>query len=161
MAALSQSLWNPDLPWKEMWARYMEAAYGEHAGFASAYLETIESMIDTGDPHWRTPPFSTASEEELAQIDSFLDTSMAEIALRRTSPVDRARDQSLDLLSYHAQLLQYIVAAYRARQAGESEAADQAFERAATYLRDTEPAYSTYIDTMLALRFLERVRLHD
>ncbi|MBN1642238.1 MAG: DUF4838 domain-containing protein [Anaerolineae bacterium] len=158
MAALSQSLWNPDLTWPDLRARYLEAAYGEHAAFAGAYLETIESFLETGDPHWRTPPLSDADEERLDQVAAFVDTTLHEIAMRRTGGPDRTRDRSLDLLAYHAQLLQYVVAAYRARREGDREASDGAFDRAIAFLQDTEPAYSTYIDTMLALRYLERAK---
>ena len=44
----------------------------------------------------------------------------------------------------------YLVSAY-------GEHADRAFDAAADHLRRTEPRYSTYIDTMLALRFVQRM----
>jgi len=158
MAALAESLWNPDVPWEEMRRVYLEAAYGEHAAFADAYLETIESYLDTGDPHWRTPPFSNADEDKLAACAAFLETSLAEIVLRREATSDRARKRSLDLLAYHARFLGFLVHAYQARLARETERADEEFDRAGEFLRQTEPEYSTFIDTMLALRFVERAK---
>jgi DNA polymerase/3'-5' exonuclease PolX len=52
--------------------------------------------------------------------------------------------------------LQFVVAAYRARLAGEEKEAARAFDDAAQHLRETEPEYSTYVDTMLALRSINR-----
>ena len=84
--------------------------------------------------------------------------SLAKVELHREQTSDRARARSLDLLAHHARLLAFLVSAYRARLAGETERAEVAFDSAADFLRETEPEYSTYLDTMLALRFLERAR---
>ncbi len=158
MTALAEALWNPDAPWEEIRQRYLEAAYGDHAGFASKYLDRLESFLDTGDPHWRTPPLSNADQGKLEACAAYLETSLEEIVLRREAVDDRTRDLSLDLLAHHATFLRDVVAAYRARLAGIEGEAERAFERAAEFLRETEPEYSTCIDTMLALRFLERAR---
>ncbi|MBL7200485.1 MAG: DUF4838 domain-containing protein [Anaerolineae bacterium] len=160
MAVLTESLWNPDETWDEMRRRYLQAAYGEHAEFAGAYLESVESYLDTGDPHWRTPPFSNADQAKLAEAAAFLDRSMSEVKARyeATDPADKTRRKSLDLLLHHVQFLQFIVRAYQARLAGKTEEADQAFDGAVDHLQQTEPEYSTYIDTMLAIRFVEQAR---
>ena len=158
MAALAGCLWNPDVPWEEVRRRFLEAAYGEHAGWAGTYLAKVESFLEAGDPHWRTLPFSNADGEKLAACAAFLQASLADLEARRASAPDRARRESLDLLAHHAMFLQFIVAAYQARLAGEAEEADQAFNRAAEFLRETEPEYSTCIDTMLALRAVERAK---
>jgi hypothetical protein len=158
MTALADCLWDPDVPWEEMWRGYLEAAYGEHADWAGRYLETIEGFLDTGDPHWRTPPLSNADEEKLSACAEFLDRSLAELKERYAPTREKTRRKSLDLLLHHIKFLQSIVRAYQARRGGDAERADQAFDQAADHLRRTEPRYSTYIDTMLALRFLERAR---
>jgi hypothetical protein len=158
MAALAEALWDPDVPWEEMRRCYLEAAYGKDAGWAGAYLETIETYLDTGDPHWRTLPLSNADEAKLDACAAFLDASLSEAEARREAVGDRTRRRSLDLLVHHITFLQHMVAAYRARLAGETNKADEAFDDAAEHLRRTEPEYSTYIDTMLALRAVERAR---
>jgi hypothetical protein len=158
MTALAEALWDPDVPWEAMRGRYLEAAYGEHADFADEYLATLASFLQTGDPHRRTPPLSNADEAKLARCADFLKVSLAEIELRREATPVRARDRSLDLLAHHARLIEFYVAAYRARLAGDGKRAEEAFDGAADFLRQTEPEYSTYVDTMLALRALERAK---
>jgi hypothetical protein len=116
------------------------------------------AYLDTGDPHWRTPPLSNADEEKLNACAAFLDTSLAEIVLRREATSVQARKRSLDLLAYHARFLGFLVHAYQARLARETERADEEFDRAGEFLRETEPEYSTFVDTMLALRFVARAR---
>jgi hypothetical protein len=158
MTALAESLWDPDVPWEQMRRRYLSAAFGEDAALADRYLTIIEGFLDTGDPHARTVPLSNASEVSLAACARFLDESLAELEERREATPVRARKKSLDLLAYHARLLQHVVRAYQARLAKDEEEAVRAFGEAARFLRRTEPQYSTYIDTMLALRYLERAR---
>jgi hypothetical protein len=161
MAALAESLWNPDLPWEDMRRRYLQAAYGEQAAWSGAYLDEIESALDTGDPHWRTPPLSNADQDKLAACAEFLDASLPELEARRDAAPDRVRRRSFELLVHHARLLRFYVRAYRARLAGEAVQAEQAFDGAAAFLRDTEPEYSTEIDTMLALQALAQARQHE
>jgi hypothetical protein len=158
MTALAESLWNPDVPWEQMRRRYLCAAFGEDAALADRYLSTIEGYLDTGDPHARTPPLSNADESQLATCADFLAQSLAEIEVRLGATPVRARKKSLDLLAYHARLLQHVVRAYQARLAGDKETTVREFDAAARFLRRTEPQYSTYIDTMLALRYLERAK---
>jgi len=158
MAALAESLWDPDISWADLRQRYLAAAYGEHAAFAGAYLDEIERYLDTGDPHWRMPPLSNADEAKLAACAAFLETSLVELAQRRGETGDPARALSLDLLAHHATWLQWIVRAYQARLAGDREGTDAEVDRAIAHLQETENAYSTCIDTMLVLRYLERVR---
>jgi hypothetical protein len=158
MSALSEALWNPDVPWDEMRRRYLDAAFGEHADFADAYLRTLESFLDTGDPEWRTTPLSVLDPHQLVTCADFLATSLSEMALRRESTVGRAHDRSLDLLSHHARFLQFLVQAYRARHAGRPVEAERALDTAADFLRNTEPDYSTFIDTQLALRAVDAAR---
>ena len=159
MTTLAEALWNPDLPWDEMRGRYLAAAFGEHAPFADEYLSTLESFLDPGDPHRRTPPFSNADEARLAACAEFLDVSLLEIKAYQVTETNRARRTSFDLLCHHATWLQSVVRGYQARLAGDAEEAERQFEAAADYLRRTEPKYGTYIDTMLALRVVERARL--
>ena len=158
MTALAEALWDPSVPWNEMRQRYLASAYGEHAEWASTYLGTIEAFLDTGDPHWRTLPFSNADEARLSEVAAFLDASLAEAKARYTATADKAQRKSLDLLLHHIKLLQFVVRAYRARLQGDIDGAGQAFDGAADHLRRTEPRHSTCIDTMLALRFLEQAR---
>jgi hypothetical protein len=158
MTSLAEALWDPDVPWEKMRRRYLEAAFGDHAAFADEYLDTLGSFLHTDDPHRRVPPLSNADEGTLARCADFLRVSLAEIEQRREQTSVRAQDRSLDLLAHHARLLGFYVAAYRARLAGDDERAAKEFDDAADFLRETEPEYSTYIDTMLALRFLERAR---
>ena len=162
MTALAQSLWNPDVPWAEMRRRYLVSAYGKHAEWAGEYLDTLERFLWTGDPHRRTLPLSEADADNLAEGAAWLDRSLAEVKARykATDPSDKTWRKSLDLLLHHGKFLRHIVAAYRARRFGDEEQAGRAFDQAADHLRRTEPRYSTYIDTMLALRFLERAREH-
>jgi hypothetical protein len=159
MTALAEGLWNPDEPWDEMRGRYLEAAFGEHAAFVDEYLAKLEFYLDSGDPHRRTPPLSNADGGKLAACAEFLALSLAELEARQEKATERARAKSLDLLAYHVRLLQIVVCAYQARLAGDPDGAERQFEAAADYLRRTEPKYSTYIDTMLALRFLERAKI--
>jgi hypothetical protein len=158
MNALAESLWNPDVPWEEMRARFLEAAYAEHGSYVGEYLDRLEDFLDTGDPHWRTPPFSNADESKLAACAAFLDRSLAEFRVRHEAALLRATKKSLELLAYHVQLLQHVVRGYQARLAGDEAQAEAAFDEAAAFLRRTEPKYSAYIDTMLALRYLERAK---
>lgn len=158
MAALAEALWNPGVPWDEMRGRYLDAAFGEHASFADEYLRTLESFLDTGDPHWRMTPFSNSTAAQLAACADFLATSLSELSLRRESTAERARDRSLDLLVYHARFLQFLVQAHRARLADQRPEAERALDAAADFLRDTEPAYSIFIDTQLALRAVDAAR---
>ncbi len=158
MTALAEALWDPDVPWDEMRGRYLEAAYGAHAAFADGYLATLESFLDSGDPHRRTAPLSNADGGKLAACAEFLDLSLAELQARQETTAERARVKSLDLLAYHARFLQVVVRAYQARLAGDAEEAEREFEAAADFLRRTEQKYDAYIDTMLALRLLERAR---
>ena len=158
MPTLAEALWDPTVPWQEMRARYLEAAFGEHAGFADEYLRSLESFLDSGDPHWRTTPFTNSTAQQLAACADFLATGLFEISLRRESTVERARDRSLDLLAYHARFLQFLVQAHRAQLSGQQAEADRALNAAADFLRDTEPAYSIFIDTQLALRAVDAAR---
>jgi hypothetical protein len=138
--------------------RFLRAAYGEHASYVGEYLEKLEGFLDTGDPHWRNPPFSNADQGKLDASAAYLEGALAELRTRYEATLLRARKKSLELLTYHIQLLQYVVRGYQARLAGDGAQAVCAFDEAAAFLRRTEPKYSAYIDTMLALRFLERVR---
>ena len=70
----------------------------------------------------------------------------------------RAPKKSIELLSYHVQLLQYVVRGYQARLAGDEAQAETAFDEGAAFLRRTEPKYSGCVDTMLMLRYLERAK---
>jgi hypothetical protein len=158
MTALAESLWDPDVPWEEMRKRFLRAAYGEHASYVGEYLEKLEGCLDADDPHWRTPPFSNADRGKLDACAAYLEGALAELRARCEATLLRARKKSLELLTYHVQLLQYVVRGYQARLAGDEAQAERAFDEAAAFLRRTEPKHSTYIDTMLALRFLERVR---
>jgi hypothetical protein len=158
MTALADALWDPDVPWKDLRRRYLQAAFGEHADFCDEYLETLEGFLAPRDAHRREPPLSDADDETMAACADLLRVSLAEIELRREQTSNRTRDRSLDLLAHHARLLEFLVSAYRARLAGQTERAEQEFDRAADFLRETEPEYSTYMDTMLALRFLEQAR---
>jgi hypothetical protein len=137
----------------------LEAAYSEHASYVGEYLDKLEAFLDTGDPHWRTPPLSNADGDKLEAFARFLDVSLAEFRARQEAALLRAPKKSLELLAYHVQFLQYVVRAYQARWARDEEGAERAFDEAAAYLRRTEPKYSGYIDTMLALRYLERAKL--
>jgi len=159
MSVLAESLWNPDVPWEEMRQRFLRAAYDEHASYVGEYLDELEKFLDTGDPHWRTPPFSNADENKLAACAAFLDNAYAAICARHKDTLVRATKKSMELLGYHARLLQYVVRGYQARLAGDEAQAQAAFEEAAAFLRRTEPKYSGYIDTMLALRYLERAKI--
>ena len=85
--------------------------------------------------------------------------SLLEIKAYQVTETNRARRTSFDLLCHHATWLQSVVRGYQARLAGDAEKAERQFEAAMDYLRRTEPKYSTYIDTMLALRVVERARL--
>jgi hypothetical protein len=158
MTTLAEALWNPDVPWDEMRQRYLAAAFGKHTAFADEYLRTLESFLDTGDPHWRATPFSNLDAHRLTACADFLATALSEIALRRESTAERARDRSLDLLAYHARFLQLLVQAHRARLAGQQPETERALDAAAEFLRDTEPTYSTFIDTQLALRAVDEAR---
>jgi hypothetical protein len=122
------------------------------------YLDELEGFLDTGDPHWRVPPFSNADQGKLDACAAYLEGALAELRARCEATLLRARKKSIELLTYHIQLLQYVVRGYQARLAGDEAQAACAFDEAAAFLQRTEPKYSTYIDTMLALRFLERVR---
>lgn len=156
MTALAECLWDPDVSWPEMRQRYLQAAYGEHAAFAGEYLSALESFLDTGDPHRRMPPLANADEAELDTFSAFLERSLAELTTRQGTADGKARARSLDLLAHHATFLQHLAAAHAARRAGQKEDMEEEIEAAAAFLRDTEPEYSTYVDTMLALRFLEQ-----
>jgi hypothetical protein len=158
MTALAESLWNPDVPWEEMRERFLQAAYGEHASYVGEYLANLEAFFDTGDPHWRTPPLSNADQGKLDACAVFLEGALAELRSRREATLVRASKKSIELLTYHIQLLQYVVRGYQARVAGDKAQAESEFDGAAAFLRRTEPKYSAYIDTMLALRFLERAK---
>jgi hypothetical protein len=158
MAALAESLWNPDVPWEEMRERFLQAAYGEHASYVGEYLAKLEGFLDTGDPHWRTPPLSNADEHKLGACAAFLEGALAELRARCEATLVRASKKSIELLTYHIQLLQYVVRGYQARLAGDETRAESEFDQAAAFLQRTEPKYSAYIDTMLALRFLERAK---
>ena len=152
MATLAEALWDPDEPWDAVRQRYLDAAYGDHADFVSDYLDKVESYLDTGDPHRRKPPLSNVDEAGLAAFAAFLDASLDDLASRRASVPGGAQCRSLDLLAHHAQFLQFITRAYRARLAGRPEEAKHKLEQAADFLRQTEPQVSPFIDTMLALR---------
>ena len=94
----------------------------------------------------------------MAWPSSTLDLSLAEFRARHEAALLRAPKKSLELLAYHVQLLQYVVRGYRARLAGDEAQADSEFDAAMAFLRRTEPKYSGYIDTWLALRYLERAK---
>jgi hypothetical protein len=158
MAALAESLWDPDVPWVEMRERFLQAAYGEHASYVGEYLARLEDFLDTGDPHWRTPPLSNADQDKLGACAAFLEGALAELRARCEATSLRARKKSIELLTYHIQLLQYVVRGCQARLAGDEARAEGEFGEAAAFLRRTEPKYSAYIDTMLALRYLERTK---
>jgi hypothetical protein len=158
MTALAESLWNPDVPWDEMRDRFLRAAYDEHASYVGEYLDELETFLDTGDPHWRTPPLSNADQVKLDACAAFLERAYAQICARHKDTLQRAPKKSMELLGYHARLLQYVVRGYQARLAGDEDEAAAAFDEGAAFLRRTEPKYSGYIDTMLALRYLQRAK---
>jgi hypothetical protein len=158
MSALAESLWNPDVPWEEMRGRFLEAAYAEHASYVGEYLDKLEGFLDTGDPHWRTPPLSNADERKLADCAAFLELSLLEFRARHDAALLRAPKKSLELLAYHAQVLQYIVRGYQARLAGNEAQAEREFDEGIAFLKRTEPRYSGYVDTMLALRYVEQAK---
>lgn len=158
MAALADALWNPVTSFEALRARYLDAAFGPNAGFAGEYLDQVEALIDTGDSHQRTLPFSNADGTRLDRAAAVLHKAAVEIQARRASTDENTHGRALDLLAHHARLLQCIVGSYQARLRGENGAAE--LDRAAEFLRDTEEQYSHYIDTMLALRYcVERHRV--
>ena len=132
------------------------SSWMRHSGIrhlsADDYLCQTETYLDTGDPHSRALPLANASREKLGSFAAFLDSSIVELRQRRNVTGDRARKLSLALLAHHAQLLRFIVRAYQARQAGEPGRANLELDRAAAFLRRTEPRTSPWIDTLLALR---------
>ena len=140
---------------------YLEAAYGEHTDFASRCLTQVESFLDTRDPHWRKPPLSNADEAELSACAAFLNQSLIQVRARVAATTDRTHRKSLDLLGHHMQFLQLIVRAHQARLSGQPDGEKKAWDRAADFLRRTEPRYSTYIDTMLALRLAVEERREE
>ncbi|MBN1935737.1 MAG: DUF4838 domain-containing protein [Anaerolineae bacterium] len=150
MTVLAEALWNPAPSFETLRGHYLEAAFGLNARFAGEYLDQVEALIDTGDPHWRTPPFSNADESRLNRADAVLHRAAAEINALRASTVEPTHCRALDLLAHHVRLLQFIVGAYQSRLRGGDGAAE--LDRAAEFLRNTEEQYSHYIDTMLALR---------
>lgn len=152
MTTLAESLWNPDMRFKEIRKQFLESAFGEQAGFADGYLAKVEFFLYSGDPHWCAIPLSNADQRKLTTFASFLETSLSELHRRRRSGLDKVRSRSLDLLFHHARFLQFIVRAHQALLTGGSEKANQELNRAAEFLRNTEPRYNTFIDTMLALR---------
>jgi hypothetical protein len=149
MATLAECLWNPDVPWGELRQRYLEAAYGADAAFAGDYLDATERFLRTDDPHLRAVPLSDAAPEKLAEMAAFLDSSLVELTQRQEAASDGALARSLELLAHHARLLQFLVKAHQAQQPA---VANQQLDRAAAFLRRTEPRLSASIDTMLALR---------
>jgi hypothetical protein len=155
--ALAEGLWNPEEPWTAWRGRYLETAYGEHAAWVDEYLATLETFLAPPDPHWKTPPLQDADQAKLDAFATFLEQSLAELTTRQAR-AGRVRALSLDLLAHHAVLLGHVVAAYAARLAGNEQKAETEFDRAAQFLQDTEPQYSTYIDTMLALRVIHRAK---
>jgi hypothetical protein len=152
MAALADGLWNPDRAWDDVRRAHLAAAFGPHADFADEYLRQVEGFLDTGDPHRRTRPFSTADAATLAACAAFLAASQADLAARARAEENPVYRLSLALLANHAELLGNIAATYQARAAGDAAAANAALDRAAEHLRRTEPRFSPYIDAMLALR---------
>ena len=152
MAVLAESLWNPDVPFPQLRRQYLDAAFGDQAPFADDYLCQTESFLDTGDPHSLALPLANASREKLTAFAAFLDHFLAELRPRLDATRDRARKRSLGMLAHHARLLRFIVRAYQARQAGQLGRANHELDRAAAFLRRTEPRTSPWIDTMLALR---------
>jgi hypothetical protein len=80
---------------------------------------------------------------------AFLDSSLVELTQRQEAASDGALARSLELLAHHARLLQFLVKAHQAQQPA---VANQQLDRAAAFLRRTEPRLSASIDTMLALR---------
>lgn len=152
MTALAESLWDPSVPWAKLRVRYLEAAFGESAGYVSDYLEALERILDTGDPHWRTPPFSNADAAKLQAAARFLQASREKLRSWRGSVAEPAHRRSLEILLHHARLLQYLVEAQRAHLAGDAGGAGAALEHATGYLLRTEPRCHRYLDTYLLLR---------
>jgi hypothetical protein len=151
MAALARSLWGGDISWEGLRRDHFVAAFGEHAGFADGHFERVESYLDTGDAHRRALPLAEADEARLVDLISYLDQALDEAAVRRAEAEGAVR-RSLDLLIHHARLLRHLAQANRARQAGDVDAANREFDRAAEFLRRTEPRTAPYLDTQLALR---------
>ncbi|MHB0876513.1 MAG: DUF4838 domain-containing protein [Anaerolineae bacterium] len=150
MTALTEGLWDPSVAWEPFRERYLEDAFGEHAAFADHYLTRVEGLLFSGDDHWRSRPFSTADAKQLKQGIAFLRASMAE-AEQRATGADSVRGRSLSILAHHARLLQYVVRSYQARLSGDTAAANRHLDRARDFLQRTEPRFSPYIDTFLAL----------
>ncbi len=158
MTTLAEALWDPTTPFDQIKRRYLRAAFAEHAAFAGDYLQNVEKIVATYDPHWRKPPFSTDSQTKLAATAGFLTRAIKEIDARRAAAAGTSR-RALELLAHHAQLLHFIVRSYQARLAGDNDAANAQLDQAAAFLQETEEPYSQYIDTMLALRLcVERHR---
>ncbi len=151
MTTLAEALWNPQMPFEQIRAAYLQAAYGEHAALAGEYLDTVEKLVNTGDPHWRTPPFSTATAAQLDKAAAFLADSLAQLN-ERLNASDKTRQRALRLLAHHARLLQFIVAAHQSHLAGHPEQADQQLDQAVAWLQNTEAQHSQDIDVMLAIR---------
>jgi len=152
MAALAQGLWNPDEPWDSFRQRYLETAYGPHAQAAGEYLSRTEELLATSDPHRRKLPFSEMDAASLAAADAYLKAAMADLSARRKAETNRVYRRSLELLAHHAEFLRHLVAAYQARAANKPALSNMELDRAADFLRRTEPRFSPYMDTELALR---------
>jgi len=150
MAALSEGLWDPSCAWETLRKRYLEDAFGEHASFADQYLTHVESILNTGDDHWQTPPFSTANRRQLAEAASFLTSSIKE-SERRAAGADPVRARSLAVLAHHAKLLRYVVRSYRARLGGDTARAGAILDSAREFLQRSEARFSQDIDVHLAL----------
>jgi len=152
MTVLAEALWNPRVAWPEMRRGYLEAAFGESAGFVDGYLAQLESLLDTGDADWRVPPLSNADAAKLARVYDLLKAALEELRSRRASASNPTHRRSLDILAHHARFLQIIVKAYQANLARKPDEARAALDRAADYLRRTEPRYHRFMDTQLLLR---------
>jgi len=159
MTVLAESLWDPTGEWAERRGEYMEAAYGESAAYVSAYLERLEGFLDTGDPQWRTPPFSNAGAARLAEKDRFLADALASLRSWRGKVTEATHRRSLDVLAHHARFLRLLLRAYQAGLRGNRDEVSASLDDAADYLRRTEPRYHRYIDTYLVLnRAVEATR---
>jgi hypothetical protein len=150
MTALAEGLWDPAVAWEPFRERYLEDAFGEHASFADHYLTRVEGLLSTGDDHWRTRPFSTASAAELKEGEAFLLTSIAE-AEQRADNADPVRRRSLEIIGHHARLLYYVARSYQQRLRGDRAEANAELDQAKDFLQHTEARFSPYIDVFLAL----------
>lgn len=155
MTVMGWSLWNRDLPLKEMERDYFESAFGSDSELCRKYLEKLTRLFDPVYLRGEKPEKNEEAASALSQIPGVV-KEFRPVIERNASLPDPCRSASWGYLLHHADLSAALAPALEARARGEKKRAADLWEKLKKDLWTREEALHPVLDIWLFVRTAER-----